>query len=702
MKKSRSIAWKLSSLIISLFLVLFMIYTVITSIDLYRQSIRDSESSTLHNAELSAAKLSERFMKANSTLQTTKRIFETMYNNGSLSAAEILRILEKNLTDSKDVLAMAVVLENHTLEIETNLSSSLKDSSNRFIPYLAKVGDEVQITAVEGYEDEQNADWYSIPKNEGRAVLTEPYEYEVNGNKVNMTTLSVPLVNSSGVFIGVLTADLSVDFLNDLVNSIKPDRGYAGIITETGMVIANSINPKLNTTNMQDAIDWASIKNTLETGMPDSTYVASKQLGEQAFNAFAPMVLDGIEDTWSVQLVLPKSKILETYNKILLLNIIVAIVIVVLMAVATPWFIFRQLKPLKLLRESIETAAKGDLTQKVDEKFIQQDEIGVVAMAYNNMLGKTNEAIHTVLNSSTMLNKSTNHVHKAFDEIVASSQEISLATTEIAGGASKQSEDTEETNHRMIDLSDRIDALTNLSSRMDELSKQTKATNEQGMREVESLREHNAASNEMNQKVQEKIEALAFNIANINQVVASIQGITEQTNLLALNASIEAARAGEHGRGFAVVAQEVRKLAEQSRSETDIIKHIVESIIEDSRQTVAVMASNAGLIEAQNDSVYSTEIAFKNNNELSSAIGAAIYNLVSELSNMMVLKNVAMMAIQSISAISEETAASAEEVSASAADQQAEMEKVANSITHMNKIAQELQEVVDRFKLSNP
>ncbi|CAM5698015.1 Methyl-accepting chemotaxis protein McpC OS=Lysinibacillus sphaericus OX=1421 GN=mcpC_2 PE=3 SV=1 [Lysinibacillus sphaericus] len=49
--------------------------------------------------------------------------------------------------------------------------------------------------------------------------------------------------------------------------------------------------------------------------------------------------------------------------------------------------------------------------------------------------------------------------------------------------------------------------------------------------------------------------------------------------------------------------------------------------------------------------------------------------------------NQAITAIQSISAVSEETAASAEQVSASAADQQAEMEKVAESINNMNQIS---------------
>ncbi|MEK4228081.1 methyl-accepting chemotaxis protein [Solibacillus sp. FSL H8-0538] len=701
MKKSKSIAFKLSSLIIGLFLVLFITYTFFTSFILYNQSVDDSENATLLNAQFSAAKMSKRFKEANDTLQTTKHIIETMQNDRKLSAEEVLHILETNLAKNDDLLAVAAVLEKDTATVEPTIDANLIDANNRFVPYLVKENNQILTTPLEeGFEESESAEWYSVPKNEERSVLTEPYDYEVNGKMISMTTISVPLVNSSGTFFGVLTADLSIDFLKGLVDSIKPDGGYAGIITDKGILTANSINEKLDGTNMQDAIDWTGVKNAMENGKPDSIYVDSKQLGENSFNAFAPMILDGIDDTWSVQLVLPKSKILETYNQVLVFTVVAAIVMVLLMATVSARFIFKQLKPLKLLGESIETAAEGDLTKKIDKKYIKSDEIGAVALAYNNMLDKTNHAIQTVLNSATMLNQSSNHIHAAFNEIVASSQEVSVAINEIAQGASKQSEDTEVTNYRMIDLSDQIDAITMLSNQMDELSNKTRATTDKGMKEVESLRERNAETNEMNGRIQQQIESLASNIANIHQVIASIQGITEQTNLLALNASIEAARAGEHGKGFAVVAEEVRKLAEQSRKETEVIKTTVESILEDSKQTVSVISSNVGLMQAQNESVQSTESAFKDNSELSSSIATAINELLSELSNMLNHKNQAMMAIQSISAISEETAASAEEVSASAVDQQAELEKVADSINNMNQIAHELQAVVNRFKLT--
>ena len=699
MKKRKSIAWKLSGLIIGLFLLLFIAYTVITSTILHGQTVADAEKNAIENTQLSAAEISKRFSKTDEMLHAAKRSFETLHSQGNLTTVEILSIMERNLKDNTDAIGMAAVFENGMIPLDDQVDKNIVDSSKRLIPYLYKEGDSMDLRGLVGYDVAGNGDWYAIPKSEKRAVLTEPHEYDAGDKTVLMTTMAVPLETESGQLLGVLAADITIDFLNELVTSIQPDGGYASIITETGNLTANSLKAEMIGTNMSDSVDWESMKEQLDQGQTATLYVDSQSLNEKSFNAFAPIMLDHIDDVWSVQTVLPRSKILTTFNKILLVTFIAAIVIVVLMAGVTSWFIFKQLKPLAYLQRSIEKAATGDITQYVEEQYIRNDEIGAVATAYNDMLHQTNQAMSAVRFSSNELSDSTAHIHHAFEEIVASSEEVSLATNEIAQGASTQSEDTEETSNRMTELAEQINTLSRLADSMDALSKQTVASTEKGITEVQSLREHNETANEMNTRVQQQMDALSTKIAAIDQVITSIQSITGQTNLLALNASIEAARAGEHGKGFAVVAEEVRKLAEQSRVETEVIQQTVQEIITESKQTSAVIESNRQMMEGQNKSVAGTESSFMENAELTGQMSVSIKELTAELTEMLEHKDQVMTSIQSVSAVSEETAASAEQVSASSVAQQSELERVADSTTRMKNIANELQGIVERFKL---
>jgi len=76
----------------------------------------------------------------------------------------------------------------------------------------------------------------------------------------------------------------------------------------------------------------------------------------------------------------------------------------------------------------------------------------------------------------------------------------------------------------------------------------------------------------------EQIEELVDMATKVNEIVNGVQAIAEQTNLLALNASIEAARAGEFGRGFAVVAEEIRKLADSTKTNLADMRIFVNNI----------------------------------------------------------------------------------------------------------------------------
>lgn len=159
-------------------------------------------------------------------------------------------------------------------------------------------------------------------------------------------------------------------------------------------------------------------------------------------------------------------------------------------------------------------------------------------------------------------------INTAISNSVSSISESASSTANIATEVSKAHESLTSTIIEVSDTSNNV--MEDIRNSESELTSITKLSNS-----VIST------ANEM----KTDIHGLLNIIQGMNEVIEAIDSISSQTNLLALNASIEAARAGEAGKGFAVVAEEIRNLADESKSLTGRMGNFVSSIQEASQKS---------------------------------------------------------------------------------------------------------------------
>jgi methyl-accepting chemotaxis protein len=228
----------------------------------------------------------------------------------------------------------------------------------------------------------------------------------------------------------------------------------------------------------------------------------------------------------------------------------------------------------------VSQIARGDLTLRGK---VTNDALGNVVDSVNYMLD----------NFAKVLER----VRKGAIDVSTSANEILVSSEDMANGASQQDQEITNTSSAVEELTVSMKQVSNNAEASAEAARRALDAAEQGNRAVRDTLEGMQRIRASVQATAKKIKSLGDRSLEISEIISVINDITEQTNLLALNAAIEAARAGEAGRGFAVVADEVRKLAEHSRTATKDIAALIKAIQAETNEAVVVMEEGTREVE---------------------------------------------------------------------------------------------------------
>lgn len=244
--------------------------------------------------------------------------------------------------------------------------------------------------------------------------------------------------------------------------------------------------------------------------------------------------------------------------------------------------------PLAQLEQDLETVAEnGNLCHEFEVS--QKNEIHLLAQTLTKFLHKLSETIAEAKNGFNEVANASQELQATASQINQMAEDMAQSSEQIAAGAEKQQHSVVKIAHEVEKISQHSQNGQTAMEQAASLSHETNVLSLKGTQDIEATLNHLNQTDEVVNKAKQSLYRLDEHSKKIGEFVLVINDISNQTNLLALNASIEAARAGEHGRGFAVVAEEVRKLAEQSKSASEEIHQLTQTILTDSQNTVSLM-----------------------------------------------------------------------------------------------------------------
>lgn len=289
-------------------------------------------------------------------------------------------------------------------------------------------------------------------------------------------------------------------------------------------------------------------------------------------------------------------------------------------------------------------------------KFINENQVTITKVA-----SKNKALAEQVVDSAQAVVDKLAGMKTDLSQISDKTNVVCQALDDISTGNTSTVEAVEHQTNMTSDIHEVISKTNELMKEIVEIKENTNLVLNASVSDMKKLKTQADLSIQSSMEMKESADALEQKTIDVRDITSIILSISSKTNLLALNASIEAARAGEAGRGFSVVADEIRQLAEQTKSATENITRILDELTQNAQKVSERVESTTQISKEQSELIEKTESNFDEVQTKFIKLGENVTNVDEMMNTVFTSNNKIVDSVSTLSATSEEVAASTDE-----------------------------------------